>query len=173
MPVCMHWNVNLKGSILPHTLAPLTQLPNCFCLPPVHWPGLNLPSPLTRGPVGRLSVGGAVPPAFHKEYGFCHTTATGTGSPPTRWTSMGRRQATVTRKLVVTTPPNDPPTSILTPPTQSVCIPRAPCSWSHTIQLTTSPSTDLQKVQFPVASTDPACPPVGWPWSASEISWGL
>ena len=82
---CMYaLNCKFERVYPPTHTSPLTQLPNCFCLPPVHWPGLNLPSPLTWGPVGRQSVGGAVPPALHKEYGFCHTTATGTGSPPTR-----------------------------------------------------------------------------------------
>ena len=102
------------------------------------------------------SVGGAAPPVRSD------------GSMPPQQHALvvlhlvrGRDMATVTHMLVVIISRSDPPNQSII---YAASILRTPCRWSHTIQLTTSHSTDLQKVQFPVVSTDLACPPVGMPW---------
>ena len=83
----------------------------------------------------RPSVGGAAPPVRSD------------GSiPPQQHTLVvlhlvrGRDGATVTHMLVVITPCSDPPNQSII---YTASILRTPCCWSHTIQLTTSHSTDL------------------------------
>ena len=94
----MHANTNCnpcKALSFHHTSLTCYHLRNYICLPPVHWPGFIPFSPLTLSPVGWQSAGQPL------KNSNMHSLPT-----PGPWEGG----ATVTRRLVVTAPPSEPPT---------------------------------------------------------------